>query len=241
MKKDKDLKTLEDLGFNFYKKEENNSNKFIMIPKQFYLCDFYKKYLTPTTRELYAWLVDRMSLSERTTKKGDNSYVDENGYIYLIFSRENIMKTLGISKQTTADAFKILNKLGLIYEKKLGQGKANRIYIGKVRYLEKEEAIKLIELVEKNGLFQKSKNSTSKKSKIQKSKNSTSKNLKTRPLKVEKLDAINTESNETESSETDTSSSSDTLFVNNLNKKFEENICVLRKTTKLKFNSYALA
>lgn len=225
---DKNIERLNKLGISFYKAEESESCKYIMIPKQFYICPFYKKYLTPVVRELYAWLVDRMSLSKKTTAEGNTNYIDENGYIYLVFSRADVMNKLNISKQTCSDSFKILNKLGLIYEKRLGQGYANRIYIGKVKYMSEEEALKMIELVETEGLFQKSKNQTSKNTICQKSKNQTSKSLKNRLLEVENLDAINTEYTNTEYI---TSSSNNDQLI----KYFEENICKLRKTTLCKF------
>ncbi|MBY6773702.1 hypothetical protein FDC64_19250 [Clostridium botulinum] len=233
-----DIDTLNKLGFNFFKEEESENSKFIMIPKQFYICPFYKKYLTPSTRELYAWLVDRMSLSKKTTMEGNHSYVDEKGYIYLIFTRKEVMEKLNLSKQTTSDAFKILSKIGLIYEKRLGQGKTNRIYIGKVRYLNEDEAEKIIKIIENEGLFQRSKNQTSKKcsqkSKNQTSKNSTSKSLKNGPLEVEKIDSNNTTTNNTDNTNTDNLVVDNDLLVN----EFQENICNLKKTTKEGFMYY---
>lgn len=237
-KKEKTFEEMQKLGFQFYKAEEAEESKFIQIPKQFYICQFYRKFLTPTTRELYAWLKDRMSLSEYTTSKGERTYVDENGYIYLIFTREDVGEVLGLSKQTVSDNFKILNTLGLIYEKRLGQGKTNRIYIGKVKYLEKKEALSLIETIENTEVFQKSKKYTSKKSqksKNQTSENSTSKGIEILPQEVENLDGNYTDTTNTDSSDTDylVVESNECLI-----KVFEENICELKKTTKEKFLNY---
>lgn len=239
MTRDENMENMQARGFEFYKKEESESKKYIMIPKQFYRCVFYKKYLTPTTRELYAWLVDRMSLSEKTTSEGDTRFIDENGYIYLIFSREKIMETLGLSKQPVANAFRTLQKLGLIYEKRLGQGKANRIYIGKVRYLTEIESKKLIKTIEKSGGIKKSKKSTSRKSKSQKSKKSTSGSKLSLHSKVENVSTTNTNNTNTDFINTNISSSNTYTFTEEkLIQYFEESICELRKTTKPKFQQY---
>ncbi|CDX00835.1 Replication initiator protein A (RepA) N-terminus [Desulfitobacterium hafniense] len=188
--------TLEELrhSYEFYQAYERKTDRYIKIPKQLYSCPFYRKYLTPTTREIYAFLKDRMSLSEETTRNGNNSFVDENGYIYLIFTREKIIEKLAISKQTVADAFKMLNLTGLIYEKRMGRGLANRIYIGKVLYLTEEVAQEYIANLEKYlATVQKSKNSTSNNRKKEWSKNLTSKSLNNGSPKVKKLDANNTD------------------------------------------------
>ena len=229
---DKHMKKMKELGIEFYRAEESESSRFIMIPKQFYNCPFYKHFLTATTRELYAWLVDRMSLSERTTKEGNKSFVDENGYIYLVFTRAEIMETLNISKQTCSNAFKILNDLGLIYEKRQGQGKTNLIYIGKLKYMNEKEATHMIKLVEKQVIIsqsEKSKNYTSKKSK-----NHTSRSLEIKLLEVQKLDGNYTNNTNTDNTNTDTSSSKG---LKDIYKTFEENICSLKKTTMLKFKT----
>ena len=235
-KNDEWKKELANKNIELYQEKEKNKHKFIQIPKQFYECPFYKEFLTPSAREIYGLLRDRLDLSITTIEKRDSkegTYVDEDGLIYEIFSRESIMKILGLSKQTTSDAFKTLSKLNLIYEKKFGQGKPNHIYVAKVRYLTEEEALKLIEetkknedssktkkskLSSKNGSTkpnsQKSKNSTSrskednKKEDFQKSKNSTSRSPKNRLLEVEKLDGINTNINNTEFTKTESCSSS---------------------------------
>lgn len=226
--KNNGLKDMIDNGFDFYKVEEIKENTFIQIPKQFYTCPFYRKYLTSTTRELYGWLRDRMSLSEDTTQKGDYRFVDENGYIYFIFTRQEVGNVLGLSKQTVSNAFDTLNKLGLIFEKRLGQGKTNRIYIGKVKYMNEDDSNKMIELIESKGLFQKSKNSTSEK----KSRSIENRLLKNRPQEVENLDATNTNP-----TETDLSSSS--RMEETLIQHFKLNVCEFKPTTLSKFKKVA--
>ncbi|MPQ43755.1 DnaD domain protein [Clostridium tarantellae] len=230
------LEELKKLGCEFYKNQEANESKFISIPKQLYICPFYKNYLSPVTRELYAWLKDRMSLSESTSKKGDKRFVDENGYIFLIYTRENLMKILNVSKQTIADSFKILNALGLIFEKKMGQGKPNRIYIGKVLYMSEHDALERLEYYNKHEIL--TKNTNKKSSNFQKSKNSTSKSKKIRLLEVENLDAINTNTNKTESSKTNTSSSSTKSKREILTNIYEEAFKPLSNYIKNKINTY---
>ncbi|SHN66220.1 DnaD domain protein [Desulfitobacterium chlororespirans] len=135
-------------SLEFYRKEEELKEQFLQLPRQFYECEFYRRYLTPTDRELYSFLKDRMFLSQKTTADGDPTFVDENGYIFLVFSREEVMDRLGISKPTVVASFKKLSLVGLIYERRMGNRRANRIYVCKVRYMTKEEAIKEIEETE---------------------------------------------------------------------------------------------
>lgn len=223
---------LKKLGYEYYKKEESEENKFISIPKQFYVCPFYREYLTPTTRELYAWLKDRMSLSEKTTNEGSDKFVDDNGYIYLVFTREDIGKKLGIAKQTVSDGFKILSILGLIYEKRLGQGFSNRIYIGKVKYLTNAEALKFIDVTEQNEWIIKMK---AQKSKKQTSENQTSKSKESRTLEVRKVGTINTDTTKTDIIKTNLVVDVEPKPQEELIKLFEDNICTLKPVVKEKF------
>jgi len=58
-----------------------------------------------------------------------NNWKDENGYIYLIFSGEELINLLEISKNTVTKYKKELFKYRLIIDKRLGQGKSNIIYV----------------------------------------------------------------------------------------------------------------
>ena len=99
---------------------------FYQIPKELFTNDYYKGNLSSDAILLYALLLDRLSISR---KRG---WIDENGHIYLIFTRKNAEEMLNISDKTATKAFRQLKELKLINEKRLGKGKTYRIYVGKI-------------------------------------------------------------------------------------------------------------
>ena len=105
-----------------YKINEENTIKYYQIPKELLTNPLYKG-LNNDARVLYSVLRDRMELSRK------NNWVNDDGEIYLIFSRENISELIGVSLPTVTKAFKQALKFGLIEEERQGQGKPNLIYI----------------------------------------------------------------------------------------------------------------
>ncbi len=99
---------------------------FYQIPKELFTNDYYKKNLSSDAILLYALLLDRLSISR---KRG---WIDENGHIFLIFTRKHAEEMLNISDKTATKAFRQLKEVKLIDEKRLGKGKTYRIYVGKI-------------------------------------------------------------------------------------------------------------
>lgn len=91
------------------------------MPKFLFEGEF--KALSNDARVLYSLLKDRHELSLK------NNWIDEKGNVFLIFSRDDMQDMLGLSKPTVIKAVNCLKKHGLIEEERLGQGKANRIYL----------------------------------------------------------------------------------------------------------------
>lgn len=58
-----------------------------------------------------------------------NNWIDDDGYIYIIYSRELMMKDLQVSKPTIIKAINELKEYNLIDEFQQGFGKANLIYV----------------------------------------------------------------------------------------------------------------
>jgi len=85
------------------------------------------KTISSDAKILYACLFDRISLSAK------NDWLDEEGRIYIIFTIEEIMKTINRSRPTAVKALDELDKntggIGLIERKRLGFGKPNIIYV----------------------------------------------------------------------------------------------------------------
>ena len=63
-----------------------------------------------------------------------NKWVDEDGNIFLIFSRREAGEKLNLSDKTVTKSFKQLTDCKLIYEKRQGFKKNNIIYVGKINH-----------------------------------------------------------------------------------------------------------
>ena len=117
---------------DYYKINETLSNKYYQIPQELFENSLYKDNLNSDSKILYAFLLDRLSLSQK------HHWVDEEYRIYLIFTREEVQEKLNLSDKTVTKAFKQLSNVGLVEEKRQGLGKPNLIYVGKIQYEETE-------------------------------------------------------------------------------------------------------
>ena len=111
-----------------YRLVEENSQKFYQLPKELMTSALYKD-MSINAKVLYALLLDRKELSRK------NGWVDNDGYVYLVYTRESVAETLGISKRTAIRAFKELNEANLIIEKSQGMNQPNKIYVCKIEYV----------------------------------------------------------------------------------------------------------
>lgn len=117
---------------DYYKINETLSNKYYQIPQELFENSLYKDNLNSDSKILYAFLLDRLSLSQK------HHWVDEEYRIYLIFTRKEVEEKLNLSDKTVTKAFKQLSNVGLVEEKRQGLGKPNLIYVGKIQYEETE-------------------------------------------------------------------------------------------------------
>lgn len=97
-------------------------NRFYQLPKFLIHNEEFKK-LSSDAKILYSIMRDRHQLSLQ------NNWIDNDGYVFLIYSRENMMEDLQLSDKTITKAVKDLKKHGLIDEVRQGQGKPNLIYV----------------------------------------------------------------------------------------------------------------
>lgn len=121
---------------DYYKNNEILENSYYQIPQELFVNSLYKEKLNSDSKILYAFLLDRLSLSQK------NHWFDEYGRVYLIFTREEVQDKLCLSEKTVTKAFKQLLEVNLITEKRQGLGKPNLIYVGKIQH---EEIIDNIE------------------------------------------------------------------------------------------------
>ena len=124
------------MEFKPYKDHEYLENSYYKIPQELFVSSLYKDKLNSDSKILYAFLLDRLSLSQK------NHWIDGERNIYLIFTREEVQEKLNLSDKTETKAFKQLNDTNLIAEKRQGLGKPNLIYVGKIQH---EEIINDIE------------------------------------------------------------------------------------------------
>lgn len=121
---------------DYYKNNEILENSYYQIPQELFVNSLYKEKLNSDSKILYAFLLDRLSLSQK------NHWFGEYGRVYLIFTREEVQNKLCLSEKTVTKAFKQLLEVNLIAEKRQGLGKPNLIYVGKIQH---EEIISDIE------------------------------------------------------------------------------------------------
>lgn len=115
---------------DYYKNNEISENSYYQIPQELFVNGLYKEKLNSDSKILYAFLLDRLSLSQK------NHWFDEFGRVYLIFTREEVQDKLCLSEKTVTKAFKQLSEVNLIAEKRQGLGKPNLIYVGKIQHEE---------------------------------------------------------------------------------------------------------
>lgn len=120
------------MDFIPYKSNETLEHKYYQIPQELFVNKKYKNKLNSDSKILYAFLLDRLSLSQK------NHWIDEDNNVYLIFTREEVQEKLNLSDKTVTKSFKILMEVNLVQEKRQGLGKPNLIYVGKINHSDSE-------------------------------------------------------------------------------------------------------
>ncbi len=163
-----------------YTVDDFNKNLFYQLPKFLFEEEF--KNLSNNAKIAYALLKDRHELSIK------NDWINENGEIYLNYTRESLSKILCVGLKTTTRIMQELNKYKLIEEERIGLNRANRIYL-------------MATTVDFIG-HAKSACPDTQKVRVQTSKKCASKHAKSAHLNTQKVRAINTDINKTNISNT---------------------------------------
>ena len=79
---------------NYYKQNEILENNYYQIPQELFVNKLYKEKLNSDSIILYAFLLDRLSLSQK------NHWIDCENKVYLIFTREEVQVKLCLSDKT---------------------------------------------------------------------------------------------------------------------------------------------
>ena len=117
------------MNFIPYKVNEFLENSFYQVPKKLFINPNYTD-LSITSKVLYGLLLDRLSLSIK------NKWTDDNGIIYIVYSRKEAGLKLNLSDKTVTKAFKELKNVKLVREIRTGFKKNNIIYVGKINHVE---------------------------------------------------------------------------------------------------------
>lgn len=107
------------------------SERYYKLPKLLFESDRYKD-MKLEVKVAYAVLKDRLELSL------SRGWIDEQGFIYLIYSNSKLMKLLGCSKSKLLAIKKSLRDFGLIEEVQQSSSEkgrlANKIYLGELEH-----------------------------------------------------------------------------------------------------------
>lgn len=123
------------MAFEYFYGKEADAFSFYRIPKVLFTDEKFKE-LSVEAKVLYGLLLDRMSLSAK------NQWLDTEGKVYVYYSVENIMESIGCSKNKAVAILKELDNevgIGLVEKRRMGQGKPSVIYVK--NFMEKENAL----------------------------------------------------------------------------------------------------
>ena len=104
----------------------------LQMPRWHFSHSRYKS-LSLEAKVAYTFLLNRFQLSRL------NGWVNRDGEVFVIFPREALAEEMQISYRKAIECFKELAAVDLIWERRLGRGNANQIYLALVR-LEKGDA-----------------------------------------------------------------------------------------------------
>ena len=89
------------MKFKPYKDNEYLEKSYCKIPQELFVSSLYKDKLNSDSKILYAFLLDRLSLSQK------NHWIDEDNNVYLIFTREEVQEKLNLSDKTVTKSFRL--------------------------------------------------------------------------------------------------------------------------------------
>ena len=95
---------------------------YFRIPKALFQDSRFRQ-LSTDARTLYGILLDRMSLSAK------NSWVDEHGRVYIIYTVREVQESLCCAEHKAVKLFRELEDIDLIERKRRGLGRPSLIYV----------------------------------------------------------------------------------------------------------------
>ena len=110
---------------DYFYGSQSESFSFFRIPRELIKGERYKE-LSTDAKLLYGLLLDRMSLSAK------NGWYDDQGRVYIYYTRDEIMEDLNCSHSKATKIFAELDSetgIGLVERMLQGQGKPAKIYV----------------------------------------------------------------------------------------------------------------
>ena len=108
---------------------------FYRIPKALFQESRFQN-LSTDAKTLYGILLDRMSLSVK------NEWFDKKGRVFIIFTIEDVKRTLRCADNKATRLLRELEKFGLIERKRRGQGKPCLVYVKNFSAESSKESVK---------------------------------------------------------------------------------------------------
>lgn len=109
---------------NYFTMHDADQFSFIRVPKELMTNPNYKS-LSAESKLLYGVLLDRVGLSRK------NNWIDNNGRVFIIYTRNDIAEIMGCGEKKITRLFSELKEKELVEEKRQGLQKPNLIYVGK--------------------------------------------------------------------------------------------------------------
>lgn len=120
-------------GFPLMKQGDIVSFYHLQMPRWLFTESKYMA-LSLEAKVAYTFLLNRFQLSRM------NGWVNEAGEVFIVFTRESLAAEMQVSYRKAIDSFKELVKAQLIWEKRIGRGRPNQIYLAAVQLTEEEKS-----------------------------------------------------------------------------------------------------
>lgn len=108
---------------------------FHMQMPRWLFCDRRYKGISLEAKVAYTFLLNRFQLSRM------NGWVNSGGEVFVVFTRESLAEEMGVSVRKAIECFKELSSAGLIWERRLGRGYPNQIYLAAVELSEADASL----------------------------------------------------------------------------------------------------
>ena len=123
------------MSYDYFYGQSGELFSYYRIPKALFQDSRFRQ-LSTDAKTLYGILLDRMSLSVK------NEWFDKKGRVFIIFTIEDVKRTLRCADNKATRLLRELEKFGLIERKRRGQGKPCLVYVKNFSAESSKESVK---------------------------------------------------------------------------------------------------